>query len=276
MTLNKRTLISAFALSALLSISSAASAAPITVAVINDSASTGTGASVVAQLNDSSVFDFDASLISQTSITSVSSLAGFDAVVMGGSGNSTNGYTAAVMAATRGFLEAGGGIVTSGWFRFAVLSMTGQAAADAQIISPVLTNNDYDFVGGGATLDITNSIHPITNGVGNFTNPSNHVETGRDGIDPGAFVLATIAGSPTDVAVVAQDQVGRSVYLGHQFMASASYNNSGLRIGAPDQLLEQAVAWSAFGSSSTPVPAPGALALLGLGLIGLGLRRKAA
>lgn len=270
-----KSLTGAFALSATLALGSAAFAAPITVAVINDAAGTGTGSSVVAQLNDSTAFNFSASLITQSSITSASSLAGFDAVVMGGSGNSTAGYSSTVLAATRGFLEAGGGIVTSGWFRFSVLALTGQAAADAQIISPVVTNNDYDFVGGSPSLTFLDSIHPITNGVANFANPSNHVETGRDGIDPGAFVLATIAGSPADAAIVAQDLVGRSVYLGHQYMASASYNNGGLRVGAPDQLLEQAVAWSAFGSS-TPVPAPGALLLLGLGLVGLGLRRKAA
>jgi hypothetical protein len=249
-----------------------ASAAPINVAVIGGSSGTDSSAAVAAQLNDDTHGDFSATVITG----SVASLAGYDVVVLGGSGFSTNEYSGTTLATVRAFMEAGGGVVTSGWYRYAVMGASGQAATDADAVTPIVTALTYDFV-YDSTLNITNTTHAITAGVADITVPGCCIELAST-TDAGAVTLGVSSlpglAQGGNVGLAYQDTVGRSVYLGLLFMANGpQYNNGALRSGDADQLLEQAVTWAA----GADIPEPGTLALVALAAVGaLRARRQRA
>ncbi len=247
-------------------------AAPIKVGVIYGGTATGT--ELAAQLNDDTHFDFTATTLNASAADTLAELSAFDAVIIGDSGNNNNGYTAAMFSALKGYMQNGGGIVSTGWFNFAADFMSGQKLLDANYVSPIdLTEGSYNFASNGAVVDIINAAHDITNGISDFAFTSNHIEFETQ-LDAGAIKLAGIVGISNANTVAYQDLVGRSVYLGGQYLANTGYNVSGLRSGVQDQLLEQAVAWAANGSRPEPIPEPAPLALLGLGLLGFGIARK--
>jgi hypothetical protein len=69
--------------------------------------------------------------------------------------------------------------------------------------------------------------------------------------EEGILTLGTVGGpacnnnSPRNVITAGDMGAGRGVYLGLLYMAADSYDTGDLRSAAPDQLLEQAVAWAA-------------------------------
>src|SRR5262249_35603038 len=155
------------------------------------------------------------------------------------------------------FKDAGGGIVTTGWYNYWNDFLGGQKAIDADYISPI-SMGSYSFQ-SNPTIPLINGPHPITAGLSDFS-ISTDSET-PTGIDGTASVLGTAGGQD---CIVYDDQTnGRTVYLGPVYLANTGYGNGGLRTGQADQLLEQAVAWAA---GPVPAPAGGAvLALAGLG-----------
>jgi hypothetical protein len=242
-------------------------ASVIKVAVIGDSTGGSETNEVIDQLNDSSVFNFNAVTLNQGAITGASSLTGYDAIVLGGSGSTTSGYSNTALSAAFNFMSNGGGVVTAGWWHFAIQSLTGSADSFAQAISPALTTGNYNFMNTG-NVDFNNTVHPITLGVSDFLFSGCCLEI-PNGVDSGATSLAM------SDQVIYQDTVGRSVYLGPVYMSNSGYSNDQLRSGDADKLFEQAVAWSANGSSVS-VSSPTTLMLWSLGVCLLvAVRRKA-
>ena len=251
-----------------LAVSGFANAGIIQVGVIGGGSSS--GSDVVNQLNDDTFFDFNASLLTSSDADSLIELTTFDVLVLGESGSRDTGYTSAMYSAIRGFLENGGGVVTTGWFNYLTDPLSGQAALDADFISPFLDSR-YQFARNGATVSINNGSHDITAGISDFQFSANHHEL-ASGVDIDAYSLATVDGL---TAIAAQELVGRSVYLGGLYMASSNYNTTGLRSGIEDQLLEQAVYWASSNTQGNvqTVPEPSTLAVFTLGLLGLASRK---
>lgn len=250
----------------ILSVSFLANAGLINVGVI--SGGTATGNDVVTQLNDDTFFDFNASLLSSVNADSLVELSAFDVLILGDSGHRDNGYTSAMYSAVRSFLEAGGGVVTTGWFNYATDPLSGQSAIDAEFISP-MKDGSYLHTPIGSTINVSATPHEILSGISDFQVTANNHEL-ASGVDSGAVVLGTHNGR---VAMAAQSNVSRSVYLGGLYMARSTYNVSGLRVGTADRLLEQSVNWAANSSSVQDVPEPSTLAIFALGMIGFASRR---
>ncbi|MBL1215982.1 MAG: hypothetical protein D8M59_00635 [Planctomycetes bacterium] len=212
----------------------------IEVAVVYGGAATGPDAR--DQLNDDTYFDFNAVAIGAAEADTLEKLLAYDVVVVGDAGYRDNGYTEQMFDALRQYLDAGGGIVTVGWYNYCTDAWSGQWADDADYITPIL-DGPYEFDAAPARVLITGS-HPIVDGIGDFDVTANHHEYETD-VDAIATSLATLQDDGSAVAIAYQDSIGRSVYLGGLYMASSSYNNGGLRAGTEDQLFEQAVSWAA-------------------------------
>ncbi len=252
----------------------AASAAPVTVAILDGSSGSMSMGAVAAQLNDDTFFNFTATVLSGSTVTSMSDLSAYNVVLLGGSGYSNSEYLASTLAAVNGFMQSGGGVVTAGWYRYGAIHAADQAAADA--ITPVVTGGNYNYA-HNTTVSFTNSLHAITTGVTDFGVSGCCVEV-ASALDLGASSLATANGQ---TVVAYQDSVGRSVYLGVLYSANEGYNIGGLRTGAADRLLEQSVSWAANGAVSlalvnSKVPEPGSLALVLAAVTGLALTRRRA
>ncbi|WP_412972061.1 hypothetical protein [Glaciecola sp. MF2-115] len=239
----------------------------INVAVIGDNTGGSQTNEVISQLNDSTVFNFNAVSLNQGSIVNVSSLSPYDAIILGGSGSSTNGYSTAALSAAFDFMNNGGGIVTAGWWHYAIQSLTGAADTFAQAISPALTTGGYNYSNSNS-LVFNNVNHAITMGVSDFFYSGCCLEV-PNGVDNGAISLAQ------NNQVIYQDSVGRSVYLGPVYMSNSGYSNDQLRSGSADQLFEQAVAWSANGSRIS-VSSPTTITMFLIGMFLLLVGRKLA
>lgn len=242
-------------------------AAPIRVAVVGGgplSDNSGFQA-IVDQLNDDTFHDFSATLVQPTEIDTLSELSAYDTVVIGGSGQigSGIGQYDLFQAPLRAWAEAGGGVVMAGWGIRRSGSTTGSIHPDINAIIPVNTDAySGAFSQGTVHLDFyeefggtTVTSHPVIEGVNDFTlSLRDYIEFSQGGVDPGSAVLGTTNGQATVVIGAPGD--GRSVYLGPIYSGSSYYNNSELRTGNPDHLLENAVAWAGgnFTSTGTTLP----------------------
>ncbi|MHC4415401.1 MAG: hypothetical protein ACYS0G_08970 [Planctomycetota bacterium] len=230
------------------------SARDFTVGVVWGGAAS--GPELVAQLNDDTFFDFTAFSLSSADVDTLPEALAYDALILGDSGfGDDSGYSDAMLATMRQYLDSGRGIVTVGWYNYVTDFWVGQKAADGDYITPI-ADAPYSFDSFPGTVEILGN-HPIVAGISDFSYTANFWEYGL-GVDANATQLAQIAGTDPSVAIAYQDTNGRSVYLGGLYLANVGYQNGAMRSGVEDQLLEQAVAWAA-------IPAPGALALLALG-----------
>jgi MYXO-CTERM domain-containing protein len=252
--------------------------------VVEDGTGRGGGAATVATLNNDTFFDFTATLVNAAAIDSAAELANYDVVILGGSGFNDADWSVAMANALAAWANAGsGGLVFTGWGNYDLNT----GAADV-ILEPLLprqngpSTNEY-FANIGGVIDINATPHAVTAGIPDFAPGATYTEVNTL-IEAGDIILATTVGSPTKVTVSIRDNLGgnggRSVYLGPIYLAlTTQYSTGSLRSGYSDQLLEQATCWAANECAPTEsqgVPAPGALALVGLGLLGLGgLRRRA-
>ena len=222
----------------------------------------GGGAAVVAQLNDDTFFDFTATLVDPSGVDSAAELASYDAVVLGGSGLGNDPvWTTAMANALKVFVEAGGGVLMTGWGQFSSFTAGLANAAPAAILDtfvPGDLDNDYSFSFSccslGTSIVLTDLSHPITEGLPDSFSYGDGccLEYNRHPLQPGDVSLG-IPANPTSGpghALIYRENIGagngRSVYLGALHLASVSAYlsmQSGLRSGPGDQLLEQALAW---------------------------------
>jgi len=229
------------------------------VAVIGTASSSHDAAA--AQLEDSTVFDFDADTLLVSDFTSAAqwadALAGYDVVVVGGSGVGEEFGDTQLFSALRGFVDAGGGVVTTGWFAFTLEQMIESVQADADYISPLAVAS-YTYAELGTRITVLSPAHPITDGIAGYNvNTAFHEEA--TAVDGGATVLANgrSVSNNRDTAI-AYDEVGEglTVYVGGLFLASADFATDPLRSGVMDRIFEQAVSWAGGGASGGGNPLP--------------------
>jgi len=227
----------------------------IRVAVIGGSASTYLAAA--AQLNDevNPAFDLDAVAIDIAAWTTEAQwtavLANYDVVVLGGSGGGNDYGDSPVFAALGDFVDAGGGVVTTGWFMQALAGMSAPTLADADYVTPI-TGNEYAWANQSAPINFLDPTHPIASGLPSYAIAALLHELAPVK-DSGATALATGTATTTDtLTAIAYDEVGAglTVYLGSLHFAKADYSPDLIRNGDADLIFERAVAWAAGASHS--------------------------
>ena len=174
----------------------------------------------------------------------------FDVVVIGDDGIGADYTGSGIFAALADFVNAGGGVITTGWFATRLSEYA--STPDADDITPIASGTPSAAL-GGQTIDVTDDVHPITAGFDNYT-----VDTLRHDLavaaDTGAQVLAQWVppGGGEPLAAIAVDEVGtnggRTVFLGSLYMANdATFITGALRVegSVGDQIFERSVAWAA-------------------------------
>jgi MYXO-CTERM domain-containing protein len=215
-------------------------AAPIRVAVVDGGDASGTHDAVQAQLIDDTWYDFEATVVVAETL-SAADIGAFDVVVLGTSGRGTDRTVAVnVASAVQTFQAAGGGVVATSWLSY-------QGAVDT--VGPYLPIDQANATSGycaGPTTITASLTHPVVEGITSFVDTSTYTETPGPALAD-AEVVAT-AGCNTAPAVITREGTasrGRQVYLGSlYFGGETDYNNTGLRAGEADRVLEQAVAWA--------------------------------
>ncbi len=233
--------------------SQTAFAAPIRVAVESSSSSSATSAELAAQLNDDTWYDFDATVVAASDIDSATELASYDVVILGDSGYNQVDWTSAMASALATWTNAGnGGVLSVGWVDW----VTAPGSTVLTTIDTVQPIDSYSFHyawGNNSNVAVSSISHPVTDGLAGTTiaGNANHVEASASSCDAtNCQVLGTLSGgsvnnSGTNAIVVGEYGGGRIVFLGQLYMAASGYNNTSLRSGDADRLLEQAVAWIA-------------------------------
>lgn len=219
--------------------------AQIRVAV-EDGSPNGTGADIVSQLNDDTWVDFSATLVTADDIDTIGELNNYQVVILGDSGNRNHDWTAAMSAALRDWVLAGGSAVLTGWGNYG-MDVSNAIYDPLDEIFPtqnIASTNQFD--NANTVMSILQPGHPIFTGLSDFSfGPGCCTESNPLPIESNDVELATIAGS----TVVATKLIGngKTVYLGPVYMGNTTYYVAGLRSGDPDRLLEQGVAWAADG-----------------------------
>ena len=191
---------------------------------------------VSGMLNDSTRFNFEAVAVDGSQIDTLAELSAFDVVLIGNH-NVQHEYEG-FASALRAWVEAGGGLVATGWTVFGGGLATGNVVSDLDAVVPVQLNGTYSS-GYNGFMQMTGAAHPAVDGIGSFQLDGIYNEFPVAGIDADATLLATVNGQ-VGVAV-AEQQSGRSAYLGPTYF----YNYGGSVDTGLDKLLEQSVAWAA-------------------------------
>jgi Bacterial Ig domain/Bacterial cadherin-like domain/RTX calcium-binding nonapeptide repeat (4 copies) len=233
----------------------------------------GVNASAVAdtttQLDNSTAFsiDADAILITGAAEDWNNVLSGYDVVVVGSSGVFNAGAfdSSELFPALRSFVDAGGGVVTTGWFAYDLNNMYNsfpQDADDADYVSPV-AQGGFTWAVRDQTITVLDSAHPITQGVGSYIVNAGLHEL-APAIDSTATQLALGPGaSGNNATAIAYDEVGEGLtaYLGALYLGDPDpmlgYDTAPLRSGTMDQLLEQSVVWAGGGGQGLTLSALG-------------------
>jgi VCBS repeat-containing protein len=192
-------------------------------------------------------------------------LANYDVVVLGDAGFGTDYGDTPLFSALVDFVNAGGGVITTGGFAQLLQdpSPLGTARAAADYISPV-AGSGFLTVDIGSTITIL-AEHPITHGVSSYVvHATNHELAAA--IDSGATSLASESdstGAIGEAIVYAEVGVngGLTAYLGSRHMGDPFFTNPDpdpaavtIRNDDADKIFEQAVAWAA-GDRSGSAPA---------------------
>jgi VCBS repeat-containing protein len=240
---------------------------PLRMAVIGVNASA--VADTAAQLDDSTAFSMDAEAIVLSGPLDWSTvLASYDVVVVGSSGigDAEQFVASQLFPALSDFVDAGGGVVTTGWFAWELSNMyrvSPTVALEADYVSPIsdpnpdfVSSSDFTFSMSGTTITIVDPGHAITEGViveGEEDEPGYVVDAAyheqATAVDATATLLAwglDVNGTENPTAI-AYDDVGegRTVYIGGLYLGDPNaFGTAPLRSGSADQLLEQAVAWA--------------------------------
>lgn len=198
---------------------------------------------LINQLNDSSVFTFDAVRLTAADLIIAEDLAAFDVIVTAGV-SELRRSDSDLAELLKAYVQNGGGLVLVGGAVFRTTSdISFQAVEALDDVSPIALDSSELSVPNA--IDILDDTHPITRGLDDFATDYFTTATQRGGAvgKPGSVVLGQSGGGDT-VAYRNVGVGGRSVFLGPLYDA-AFFTSGALRAGAPDQLLEQAVAWAA-------------------------------
>jgi VCBS repeat-containing protein len=228
----------------------------IKVAVVGGSASTYQEAA--AQL-DSQIFDAHAILYADAVTDWASVLDGFDVVVLGDSGMSTLDYGAStgLFSALHSFVDAGGGVVTTGLFAYALNLMSIDAMHrydgyidDADYITPI-TRDGNSYAMQGTMIDVLGDGQPFAAGIDNYSVQGGAHEL-ANGYDQNGTAHQLAVGGVGSLTAIAYDDFGgagsgRTVYLGSALTAGSGmpFFPDQTRDGIVDQIFEQAVSWAA-------------------------------
>ncbi|HEX9876776.1 MAG TPA: Ig-like domain-containing protein [Gammaproteobacteria bacterium] len=248
---------------------------PIRVAVVGTVQSSIEGAR--DQLLDSTVFDFDATAFAYTD-RDWSILNSYDVVVLGENGNTqfidySNETATGLFATLSEFVQAGGGVVTTGWFARAlplILDDTARGLADgiAPISSGVHAFTGVNpFFGTDGTIEILDSQHPIAGGLSSFQVTTRIGWELAGTLDVNADVVTLGQGESSDpsnqtgatLSAIVYDEValqsgsapgGKTAYLGGMYLADNTFNPELTRSGDLDAVFERAIAWAAGGGGA--------------------------
>jgi methionine-rich copper-binding protein CopC len=191
---------------------------------------------LIQQLNDDTFYNFNATQVKISQIDTLDELNNYDVVILDDGTMTTPGFASTL----RTWVSQGHGIIATGPIAERV-RLSGTVDPDWEWLLPIIAKNSDTSSYGTWTLN--NATHPIVAGLSNFDEPyADYAPLG--GADADATVLATLNGRPVAVSKDNMGLHGRSVFLGEQY--GADFSIPGLRTGADDQLLEQAVAWAAL------------------------------
>ena len=128
---------------------------------------------IVNQLNDQTYFDFQATLVTPEQVDTIAELNAFDVVVIGNNGHGGSLFNN-FAAPLRSWVEAGGGVVMTGWGVFGSGQASTQSRADLNAIIPVNLAGGYNYFYSGTVITPNATIHPVTNGETGFTISGNY------------------------------------------------------------------------------------------------------
>ena len=101
------------------------------------------GGNAVGQLNDDSYFDFTATSVTASQIDTLDELNNYDVVMM--TGDMGRSAMSQIAPALRQWVEAGHGVVGSGWTVYYAGQNTGTPVADIDAIIPINLNTGYSY-----------------------------------------------------------------------------------------------------------------------------------